>query len=78
MKFQESDSEYNRFRAQMDEVPTSTLVESMIKLAQEKFGYAQALTDCHLTIAAINKAIGQDNYYKDEPDADEVPRQRDK
>jgi outer membrane protein TolC len=78
VKFQESDSEYNRFRAQMDEIPTSTLVESMIKLAQEKFGYAQALTDCHLTIAAINKAIGQDNYYKDEPDADEVPRQRDK
>lgn len=70
VKFQEGDTEYNRFRMQMDEVPTSTLIDSMIKLAQEKFGYAQALTDCHLTIAAINKAIGQDNYYKDEPDAD--------
>ena len=69
VKFQESDMEYNRFRAGLDEVPTSTLVESMIKLAQERFGYAQALTDCHTTIAAINKAIGSsEDFYKNETD----------
>jgi outer membrane protein TolC len=67
VKFQESDTEYNAFRAGLDEVPTSVLVESMIKLAQEKYGYAQALTDCHLSIAALNKAIGaSEDFYKDE------------
>jgi outer membrane protein TolC len=67
VKFQESDMEYNRFRSGLDEVPTSTFVESLIKLAQERFGYAQALADCHTTIAAINKAIGSsEDFYKDE------------
>lgn len=67
VKFQESDMEYNRFRSGLDEIPTSTFVESLIKLAQERFGYAQALADCHTTIAAINKAIGSsEDFYKDE------------
>lgn len=66
MKFQEGDAELNRFRASMDEVPTSTLVDSLIKLAQERYGYAQALADCHTTVAAINKAIGKEDFYKDE------------
>lgn len=67
VKYQEGDAEYNRFRASMDEVPVSTLVDSLIKLAQERYGYAQALNDCHATVAAINKAIGQEDFYKDEP-----------
>jgi outer membrane protein TolC len=67
VKYQETDTENNRFRAGLDEIPTSALVESLIKLAQEKFGYAQALTDCHVSIAAINKAIGaSEDFYKDE------------
>jgi hypothetical protein len=34
----------------------------MVKLAQEKFGYVQALTDYYIAIASINKAVGEENY----------------
>jgi hypothetical protein len=50
----------------MDEVQDSNVIEGMIKLAQEKFGYVQALTDCHTSLASINKAIGIADYFKDE------------
>src|SRR3989338_6118858 len=39
VKYQEGDLELAKFRRQMDEVPDSNVIESMIKLAQEKFGY---------------------------------------
>jgi hypothetical protein len=38
----------------------------MIKLFQERFGYVQALADCHTAIASVNKAIGIEDYFKDE------------
>jgi outer membrane protein TolC len=66
VRYQENELEYTRFRRQLDEVQDPALMESMIKLAQEKYGYAQALTDCHTTLAAINKAIGVEDFYKDE------------
>lgn len=50
----------------MDEAQDSNVMESMIKLSQEKFGYIQALTDCHVSSAAIDKAVGVENYFGDE------------
>ena len=41
-----------------------SVVERMIKLSQEKFGYVQALVDCNISIASINKAIGISDYFK--------------
>jgi len=66
VKYQSQDLEVNRLRRGLDEVQDSNVVESMIKLAQEKFGYVQALTDCHISVATINKAIGVEDYFKDE------------
>ncbi len=66
VKYQESDLEFTRLKRGMDEIQDSAVIEGMIKLAQEKFGYVQALTDCHTTLASINKAIGIEDYYKDE------------
>lgn len=70
MRFQENDLEYVRFRREMDEVQDPQLMESMIKTAQEKFSYVQALTDCHTNLASINKSIGVEDYYKDEPETE--------
>lgn len=63
VEYQTRDLEFTRLRRGMDELQDSNLVESMIKLAQEKFGYVQALTDCHISLAAINKAIGVSDYF---------------
>ncbi|MDO8536022.1 MAG: TolC family protein [Candidatus Omnitrophota bacterium] len=65
MKYQEGDLELIKFRRQMDEAQDSNVIESMIKLAQEKFGYIQAISDCRVAIASINKAVGITDYYKD-------------
>jgi len=66
VQYQEKDLEFMKLKRKMDEVPDSNVVESMIKLAQEKFGYVQALTDCHISLASVNKAIGVEDYFKDE------------
>lgn len=66
VKYQDKDLELIRLKRGMDEAQDSNVIESMIKLSQEKFGYVQALTDCHISIASINKAIGVEDYFKDE------------
>lgn len=63
VRYQESDLELAKFRRQMDEVADSNVIESMIKLAQERFGYVQALSDCNIAIASINKAAGIPDYF---------------
>jgi outer membrane protein TolC len=63
VKYQESDLEIIRFKRQMDEAQDSNVIESMIKLAQEKFGYVQAVSDCRIAIASISKAVGLPNYF---------------
>jgi outer membrane protein TolC len=62
VKYQEGDLEFVRFKRGMDEAQDSTVMESMIKLTQERFGYTQALMDCHAAVASINKAVGVDDY----------------
>lgn len=64
VKYQEGDLELMRLKRGMDEIQDSNVVESMIKLAQEKFGYVQALADCYIAAASINKAVGLDDYIK--------------
>ena len=64
VKYQESDLELTKFRRQMDEAQDSNVIESLIKLAQEKFGYVQAISDCQIAIASISKAVGVPEYFK--------------
>lgn len=66
LKYQEKDLELTRLKRGMDEALDSNVIESMIKFAQERFGYIQALTDCRIAIAAVNKAIGVADYFKAE------------
>ncbi len=66
IKYQEKDLELMKLKREMDEAQDSNVIESMIKLAQEKFGYVQSITDCHISLASINKAIGVEDYFKDE------------
>lgn len=65
VRYQEKDLELNRMKRSMDEVQDSAVIDSMIKLGQEKFGYLQALAECHTALATINKAIGIEDYFKD-------------
>jgi len=64
VKYQEADTELNKMKRGMDEIPDSSVVDSLIKLAQEKFGYVQAVTDCKTSLATLEKAIGVDDYFK--------------
>ncbi|MDD5496707.1 MAG: TolC family protein [Candidatus Omnitrophica bacterium] len=64
VKYQESDLELTKFRRQMEEAQDSNVIESMIKLAQEKFGYVQAITDCNIAVASICKSVGIADYFK--------------
>ncbi|MBU0880702.1 MAG: TolC family protein [Candidatus Omnitrophica bacterium] len=66
VRYQENDFEFMKMKRGMDEIPDSSIIESMIKLTQERFAYVQALADCHTSIAGINKAIGIEDYFKDE------------
>lgn len=66
LKYQEKDLEFIKLKRGMDEAQDSNVIESMIKLGQEKFGYVQALTDCHIAVAGINKAIGVEDYFRAE------------
>lgn len=64
--YQASDLEFTKMKRGLDEATDSNVVDSMIKYSQERFGYVQSLSDCHIAIASINKAIGIEDYYKDE------------
>ncbi|MFA5255891.1 MAG: TolC family protein [Candidatus Omnitrophota bacterium] len=76
VKYQESDLEIIIFKRQMDEAQDSNVIESMIKLAQEKFGYTQAVSDCRIAIASISKAVGLPDYFERGIDANsKTPRQ---
>ena len=63
VKYQESDLEITKFKRQMDEAQDSNVIESMIRLAQEKFSYVQAVSDCQIAIASICKAVGLPDYF---------------
>lgn len=65
MKYQEGDLELTKFKRQMDEAQDSNVIDSMIKLAQEKFGYVQSVSDCQIAIASLSKAVGIADYFKD-------------
>ncbi len=65
VKYQESDLELTKFKRQMDEAQDSNIIDSMIKLAQEKFGYEQAISDCQIAMASISKAVGIPEYFSD-------------
>ncbi len=66
IKYQTSELELIKLKRGLDEAQDSNVIESMIRLAQEKFGLLQALADCHVSLASLNKAIGIEDYYKDE------------
>jgi len=66
VKYQEADLELIKFRRQMEEVQDSNVIESMIKLAQEKFGHVQALSECKIALASISKAVGIPDYFNNE------------
>lgn len=64
VKYQEGDLELIKFKRQMDEAQDSNVIDSMIKLAQERFGYVQAVSDCHMAMASISKAVGIPEYFE--------------
>jgi outer membrane protein TolC len=65
VKYQTTDTELVMMKRSLDEVQDSNVIDSLIKLAQEKFGYVQAVTDCKISLASLEKAVGRQNYFKD-------------
>jgi|GEM_PF-994656 len=66
VEYQAKDLEVMKMRRSLNEAADSAVIESMIKLAQERFGYAQAVSDCRIFLASVNKAVGVEDFYKDE------------
>lgn len=63
VKYQDKELEVTKLRRELDEVPDSAVIESLIKAAQEKFGYVSAVTECYTAVASLNKAVGVDNFF---------------
>ncbi|MBP7056795.1 MAG: TolC family protein, partial [Candidatus Omnitrophica bacterium] len=75
LAYQERDAEIRQFKATIGESgtadqsgPGSDVIESLIRVAQEKFSYTSALAECHTSLAGINKAIGIEDYYSQPSD----------
>ena len=62
--FQSKQTEIIDIRRELGEAQFSDVIEELVKLAEEKFSYAQAIADYFMSIAMLNKAIGIDNYFK--------------
>jgi outer membrane protein TolC len=65
LKYQRTDVEVARAKRGLDEAADSNVADSLLKLAQEEFSYVQAVAECHMTLAAINKAVGIEDRFKD-------------
>jgi outer membrane protein TolC len=63
VKYQDKELEVTKLRRELDEAPDSAVIESLIKAAQEKFGYVSAVAECYTTVASLNKAVGIDNFF---------------
>ena len=64
VEYQQRYVEFLEAKREMDESMTSDVLEQMIKLSEEEFGLLQALTDYHIAIKSLNKAIGIVGYFR--------------
>ena len=64
LKFQSKEVEINKLKRQLGGAADSQVMESLMKLAQEKFSYIQAVTSYFTAIANLNKAIGIADHFK--------------
>jgi len=60
--FQGKELELFKLRRDYGELEDSKVIESLIKLAEEQYGYMQALTEYFVSIAALNRAVGINDY----------------
>jgi outer membrane protein TolC len=63
VKYQDKELEITKLRRELDELPDSAVIESLIKTAQEKFGYVSSVAECYTAVASLNKAVGIDNFF---------------
>lgn len=61
--FQSKQVEILDIRRELGEANISDVIEENIKLAEEEYGYIQAISDYYTSIASLNKAIGIDGYF---------------
>ncbi|MFC1590572.1 tetratricopeptide repeat protein [Candidatus Omnitrophota bacterium] len=64
MDYQQQELEFSKLRRGLDEVQDSVVIESTIRLSQERFGRIHALTDYFIAICTLNKSIGIEDYFK--------------
>ena len=64
VEFQKKQVEVLNIRHSLGDTLASEVVEEMIRLAEEKYSYVQAICDYFTAIAELNKAIGINNYFK--------------
>ena len=63
IEFQSKQVEIMEIRRQLGEAQYSDVAEELIKLAEEKFSYIQAITDYYIAISSLNKAVGINDYF---------------
>ncbi len=67
VSYQEQDLELTKIKRGFDEVQDSVVIESMIKLTQERYASVQSISDYYIAISSLNKAIGISDYFKINP-----------
>jgi len=63
VKFQTKETEIYKLKRGMGAALDSQVVESVMKLTQEKFSLVQAITDYYSALAGINRSIGLESYF---------------
>ena len=64
VEFQSKQTEVLDVRRELGEAQYSDVIEEMIKLAEERYSFIQAIADYYIAIASLNKAIGLNGYYE--------------
>ncbi len=64
VEFQAKQVEILEIRRQLGEAQYSDVAEEMIKLAEERFSFVQAVADYFIAIASLNKAVGIHGYFE--------------
>ncbi|MGB2705247.1 MAG: TolC family protein [Candidatus Omnitrophota bacterium] len=64
VEFQTKQVEILEIRRQLGEAQYSDVAEELIKLAEERFSFVQAIADYFIAIASLNKAIGIERYFE--------------
>lgn len=63
LEYQKQQVEFMELKRELNEAPASTVMEELVKLAEEEYGILQAIADYYIAIKSLNKVVGVPGYF---------------